>query len=156
MERGVALHPRQLDERMHARVHGWVGKSFGSDISVDGTADAWNMPIVGNFHQLQELEKKHPNLKVEVSLGGWTYSKYLSDVAATDASRKKFVSSCIDMFVKGNIPAQNGYGGAASRLGPYRASAHCRKTAKAAGSAASEMPSRSRAGSLSLRRSQAA
>lgn len=86
-------------------------KSFGSDISVDGTADAFGMPIVGNFHQLQELKARHPNLKVVLSLGGWTYSKYFSDVAASDASRKKFVSSCIDMFIKGNLPSQGGYGG---------------------------------------------
>src|SRR4051812_27468686 len=43
-------------------------KSFGSDISVDGTADAFGMPIVGNFHQLQELKKRHPSLKVVLSL----------------------------------------------------------------------------------------
>jgi hypothetical protein len=83
-------------------------KSFGSDISVDGTADSYNMPIVGNFHQLQELKARHPNLKVVLSLGGWTYSKYFSDAAATDASRKKFVSSCIDMFIKGNRPRHGG------------------------------------------------
>jgi chitinase len=94
-------------------------KSYGSDTSVDGTADAYGMPIVGNFHQLQELEKKYPNLKVEVSLGGWTYSKYFSDVAATDASRKKFVSSCIDMFIKGNIPSQGGYGGSGTAAGIF-------------------------------------
>ncbi len=94
-------------------------KSFGSDISVDGTADAYGMPIVGNFHQLQELEKKYPNLKVEVSLGGWTYSKYFSDVAATAASRQRFVSSCIDMFIKGNIPSQGGYGGAGTAAGIF-------------------------------------
>jgi GH18 family chitinase len=39
-----------------------------------------------------------------VSIGGWTYSKYFSDVAATDASRKKFVSSCVDLYIKGNLP----------------------------------------------------
>src|SRR5215831_20537201 len=79
-------------------------KSFDSSISVDGTSDAYGMPIVGNFHQLQELKAKHPNLKVLLSLGGWTYSKYFSDVAATQASRQKFVSSCIDMFLRGNLP----------------------------------------------------
>ncbi|HWD06694.1 MAG TPA: glycosyl hydrolase family 18 protein [Amycolatopsis sp.] len=94
-------------------------KSFGSDISVDGSADAFGMPIVGNFHQLQELKKRHPNLKVVLSLGGWTYSKYFSDVAATDASRKKFVSSCIDMFIKGNLPAQGGYGGPGTAAGIF-------------------------------------
>ncbi|HEX4787455.1 MAG TPA: glycosyl hydrolase family 18 protein [Actinospica sp.] len=94
-------------------------KSFGSDISVDGTADAYNDPIVGNFHQLQELEKKYPNLKVELSIGGWTYSKYFSDVAATAASRQKFVSSCIDMFIKGNLPSQGGYGGTGTAAGIF-------------------------------------
>jgi chitinase len=94
-------------------------KSFDSSISVDGTSDAYGMPIVGNFHQLQELEKKYPNLKIEVSLGGWTYSKYFSDVAATAASRQKFVSSCIDMFIKGNIPSQGGYGGAGTAAGIF-------------------------------------
>jgi chitinase len=86
-------------------------KSFDSSISVDGTSDVYNQPIAGNFHQLQELKAKHPNLKVLLSIGGWTYSKYFSDVAATQASRQKFVSSCIDMFIKGNIPASSGYGG---------------------------------------------
>ncbi len=94
-------------------------KSFGSDISVNGTADVWNQPIVGNFNQLKELKAKYPNLKIVASIGGWTYSKYFSDVAATDAGRKKFVSSCIDMFIKGNLPVQGGYGGTGSAAGIF-------------------------------------
>jgi GH18 family chitinase len=81
---------------------------FASDNSVDGSTDAWEQPLKGNFNQLKELKAKYPNLKVLVSLGGWTYSKYFSDVAATDASRKKFVSSCIDMYIKGNLPVLDG------------------------------------------------
>ncbi len=54
-----------------------------------------------------------------MSLGGWTYSKYFSDVATTDASRKKFVSSCIDMFIKGNLPSRNGYGGPGTGAGIF-------------------------------------
>ena len=94
-------------------------KSFGADISVDGVADAWGQPIVGNFNQLKKLKARHPNLKVVLSIGGWTYSKYFSDVAASDASRKKFVSSCIDMFIKGNLPSQGGYGGTGSAAGIF-------------------------------------
>jgi chitinase len=94
-------------------------KSFDSSISVDGTSDVYNQPIAGNFHQLQELKKKYPNLKILLSLGGWTYSKYFSDAAATSASRQKFVSSCIDMFIKGNLPVQGGYGGAGTAAGIF-------------------------------------
>jgi chitinase len=94
-------------------------KSYGADISVDGVGDVWNQPIVGNFNQLKKLKAKYPNLKIVASLGGWTYSKYFSDAAATDASRKKLVSSCIDMFIKGNLPAQGGYGGPGTGAGIF-------------------------------------
>lgn len=59
-------------------------KSFGADISVDGVADKWDQPIVGNFNQLKKLKAKYPKLKIVASIGGWTYSKYFSDAAATD------------------------------------------------------------------------
>ncbi|RAJ42740.1 chitinase [Kitasatospora sp. SolWspMP-SS2h] len=94
-------------------------KSFGADISVDGVADTWNQPIVGNFNQIKKLKAKNPNLKVLLSIGGWTYSKYFSDAAATDASRKKLVSSCIDMFIKGNLPSEGGYGGPGTGAGVF-------------------------------------
>ncbi|MFJ1702081.1 glycosyl hydrolase family 18 protein [Kitasatospora sp. NPDC088346] len=94
-------------------------KSFGADISVDGVADVWGQPIAGNFNQLKKLKAKNPNLKVLLSIGGWTYSKYFSDAAATDASRKKLVSSCIDMFIKGNLPVDAGYGGTGAAAGVF-------------------------------------
>ncbi|MFK0195587.1 hypothetical protein [Kitasatospora sp. NPDC090308] len=34
---------------------------------------------------------------MRISLGGWSYSKWFSDAAATDTSRKAPVSSCIDL-----------------------------------------------------------
>ena len=53
-------------------------KSFGAADSVDGVADIWNQPIVGNFNQFKELKAKYPKLKINISIGGWTYSKYFS------------------------------------------------------------------------------
>jgi chitinase len=94
-------------------------KSYTADISVDGQADVFGQPIAGNFNQLKKLKAKYPNMKILVSLGGWTYSKYFSDVAATDASRKKFVGSCIDMFIRGNLPVQGGYGGPGTAAGIF-------------------------------------
>ncbi|WUT80055.1 glycosyl hydrolase family 18 protein [Streptomyces sp. NBC_00669] len=87
------------------------GRAFPASQSVNGQADDGWGKLRGNFNQLKELKAKYPNLKVVMSLGGWTYSKYFSDVAATDASRKKFVQSCIDMYIKGNLPETEGAGG---------------------------------------------
>ena len=87
------------------------GRAMTADQSVDGVADDGYAPLRGNFNQLKKLKAKYPNLKVLVSIGGWTYSKYFSDVAATDASRKKFVSSCVDTWIRGNLPATEGAGG---------------------------------------------
>jgi chitinase len=79
--------------------------------SVDGVADMWGQPLAGNFLQLKKLKAKHPNLKVLMSIGGFTWSKNFSDAALTDQSRKAFVASCIDLFIKGNLPILDGGSG---------------------------------------------
>jgi len=85
------------------------GKDFTAAQSVNGQADAYGQ-LAGNFHQLQELKALYPNVRILLSIGGWTYSKYFSDAAATAASRQAFVSSCINMFIKGNLPPDPDYG----------------------------------------------
>ncbi|RZU48669.1 chitinase (glycosyl hydrolase family 18) [Krasilnikovia cinnamomea] len=87
--------------------------------SVDGVADTGWEPLRGNFNQLRKLKAKHPRLKVLMSIGGWTYSKFFSDAAATPAAREKFVRSCVDMYLRGNLPAYNGAGGAGSAAGIF-------------------------------------
>lgn len=94
-------------------------KGFAAGESVDGVGDTWDQPLAGNFNQLKKLKAKYPNLKINISVGGWTYSKYFSDVARTDASRKKFVQSCIDLYLKGNLPVSNGRGGAGTAAGIF-------------------------------------
>ncbi|MFJ2594771.1 glycosyl hydrolase family 18 protein [Streptomyces erythrochromogenes] len=94
-------------------------KSFGAADSVDGVADTWNQPIVGVFNQFKELKAKYPHLKINISLGGWTYSKYFHDAAKTDASRKKFVASCVKQYIKGDLPVEGGFGGAGTAAGIF-------------------------------------
>ncbi|MBL7256338.1 glycoside hydrolase family 18 protein [Paractinoplanes lichenicola] len=77
---------------------------FSAENSVDGVADVEGQPISGNLNQIKELKAKNPKLRVLISLGGWTGSKYFSDAALTDASRTKLVSSCVDLWIKGNLP----------------------------------------------------
>src|SRR5436190_10869453 len=81
--------------------------TWSGDTSVDGVADDPSNPdqhLFGNFNQLAKVKAAHPNVKVVMSLGGWTLSKYFSDVAATNASRQAFVRSCIDLILEGNLP----------------------------------------------------
>src|SRR3954463_12274903 len=95
----------------------------GSD-SVDGVADDPGDPnqhLFGNFNQLVKLKAAHPDLQVVMSIGGWTLSKYFSDVAATPAARQAFVQSCVDLLLRGNLPTggwpeQSGGNGAAAGL----------------------------------------
>src|SRR5919201_368725 len=80
----------------------WSGSN-----SVDGVADDPSDPnqhLFGNFNQLRKLKAQYPDLKVVMSLGGWTLSKYFSDVAATAASRQAFIQSCIALIIKGDLP----------------------------------------------------
>jgi chitinase len=81
--------------------------TWSGDTSVDGVADDPSNPnqhLFGNFNQLLKLRQAHPDLHVVMSIGGWTLSKYFSDVAATAATRQAFVASCIDLLIKGNLP----------------------------------------------------
>ncbi|GGJ18643.1 glycosyl hydrolase family 18 protein [Deinococcus roseus] len=79
-------------------------KPFDPADSVDGTGETWGDTLRGHFAELKKLKAKYPKIKVMISLGGWTLSKWFSDAAATDAGRKKLASSCIDLFIKGNLP----------------------------------------------------
>jgi chitinase len=87
--------------------------------SVDGTADTADQPLAGSFNQLRELKAKHPDLKVLISLGGWSWSTNFSDAARTPASRKALVSSCIDLFIKGNLPVDGARGGPGAAAGLF-------------------------------------
>ncbi len=84
-------------------------KPVGAADSVDGVADDAAATLHGNFNQLLKLKKLYPNLKVSISLGGWTLSSGFSAAASTDASRKALVSSCISTFIEGHLVDPNDY-----------------------------------------------
>lgn len=96
-------------------------QGFKSGESVDGVGDVYNQPLAGNFNQLKKLKAMYPNLKVQISLGGWTWSKYFSDAALTPASRQAMVASCIDLYLKGNLPfiGNSTRGGIGSGVGVF-------------------------------------
>jgi chitinase len=71
--------------------------------SVSGVAYAG--PMYGNFAAIQQLKQLHPQLKVLMSIGGASAANTAAFAAAagTKASRQALASSCINMFVMGNI-----------------------------------------------------
>ena len=54
----------------------------------------------GNFAELGRLKLRNPKLKLAISIGGWTDSGKFSDAALTDASRRLFSESAIDLFIR--------------------------------------------------------
>ncbi|MFJ2808779.1 glycoside hydrolase family 18 protein [Kitasatospora sp. NPDC087271] len=101
--------------------HNDYQRAFSAADAVDGVADAPGQKLKGHFNQLRKLKAKNPQLRTVISLGGWSWSKYFSDAAATDAARKKFVSSCIDLYLKGDVPVLPGSpeGGAGAAAGVF-------------------------------------
>jgi len=93
-------------------------KSFGAGDSVSGTADTWDQPLRGNWNQLKQLKAKHPGLKVLISLGGWTWSRGFAH-AARPENRQAFVASCVDAYIKGNLPVTDGAGGTGAAAGVF-------------------------------------
>ncbi|MGV9283409.1 glycoside hydrolase family 18 protein [Streptomyces sp. NPDC003730] len=69
-------------------------RAYTAADSVDGTADTWDQPLRGNFNQLLELKKKHPDLKILWSFGGWTWSGGFAQAAQNPEA---FAQSCYDL-----------------------------------------------------------
>ena len=93
-------------------------RTFAAAESVDGVADIWGQPLRGNWNQLKKLKKKYPGLKVLISLGGWNWSRGFAS-AARPENRAAFVASCIDAYIKGNLPAFDAAGGTGAAAGVF-------------------------------------
>jgi chitinase len=68
--------------------------------AVNGQADV-SGGFAGNFHQLQELKKLYPNLKIIVSIGGSRTDPNAFRSAALSQNRQAFVKSCVTMYIQG-------------------------------------------------------
>jgi chitinase len=71
--------------------------AVGAPVGQEGVQ--WNSANAGVLNALQDLRAKNPNLKIGVSIGGWSKSGDFSDVAASPTIRANFVSN-IAKFVK--------------------------------------------------------
>ncbi|WP_442789733.1 glycoside hydrolase family 18 protein [Nocardiopsis sp. EMB25] len=76
--------------------------------SVDGRADDPDQELAGGLHQLRLLREEHPDLGASLSLGGWSWSTHFSTAARTPESRAAFVASCLDLWIRGDLPVRDG------------------------------------------------
>ena len=81
----------------------WADYSSPGLPSVSGAP--YTAPLYGNFGAIQQLKALHPNLKVLMSIGGASAvnTAAFATAASTEAGRQALASSCISMFVQGNI-----------------------------------------------------
>jgi chitinase len=70
-----------------------------ADVLEDGQVVSIHEQDAYNFAVLDSLKLVNPDLKILISLGGWTRSTWFSDAALTEESRRRFVESAVD-FVK--------------------------------------------------------
>ena len=56
-----------------------------------------------NLRKLSELKKINPDLKILISIGGWSWSKNFSDAVLTDTSTQNFASSAVSIVSKYNL-----------------------------------------------------
>jgi chitinase len=94
----VADNQCQIADRETALNH-----AYSATQSVDATADPeGDNQLRGTFHQLQELKRRYPALKVVISFGGWGQSDGFSS-AVQPEHLKEFVRSCVETFIQGRF-----------------------------------------------------
>jgi chitinase len=72
-----------------------------ADIDKAYPGDCWDEGCLrGSFNQLQILKNQYPHLKTMISIGGWTWSTYFSDIAMTEESREIFAQSCVNFILE--------------------------------------------------------
>ena len=87
------LDPSEIRAEKLTHVNFAFANVVGGRVVEGGPNDGPNLKV------LTSLRRDHPQLRMSVSVGGWTWSKGFSDAAFTAKSRRVFVASAVD-FVR--------------------------------------------------------
>lgn len=91
--------PDKIDANKLTHIN-YAFANIGSDLKImpgDASIDA------SNFMKLNQLKNTNKNLKILISVGGWTWSDKFSDLALTESSRATFANSVVEFLVKYGI-----------------------------------------------------
>ncbi|WP_029902989.1 glycoside hydrolase family 18 protein [Prevotella sp. 10(H)] len=87
------ISPDKITHINYAFVDVQGGKAFLTNEATDTV----------NFRKLNELKKVNPDLKIFISVGGWTWSKNFSDAVLTAEGQKTFAKSAVEIMHKYNL-----------------------------------------------------
>lgn len=65
---------------------------YPGDVASNGTQ------LLGNFNQLYKLKQQNRNLKISLSVGGWSYGANFKTALATNATRHRFAESTLKLI----------------------------------------------------------